>query len=58
MAFNSVDFSYEGRDVQVLHDVSFTVDPGEVVALVGPSGGGKSTISQLIHGSTTSTRVL
>ena len=48
LAFNSVDFSYEGRDVQVLHDVSFTVDPGEVVALVGPSGGGKSTISQLI----------
>lgn len=32
----------------VLHDVSFTVRPGELVALVGPSGAGKTTISQLI----------
>jgi ATP-binding cassette subfamily B protein len=32
----------------VLHDVSFTVAPGEMVALVGPSGAGKTTISQLV----------
>lgn len=32
----------------VLHDVSFTVRPGELVALVGPSGAGKTTISQLV----------
>jgi ATP-binding cassette subfamily B protein len=35
-------------DKQVLHDVSFRADPGELVALVGPSGAGKTTISQLV----------
>jgi ABC-type multidrug transport system fused ATPase/permease subunit len=34
--------------VEVLHDVSFSVEPGELVALVGSSGAGKSTIAQLI----------
>ncbi len=33
---------------QVLHDLSFTAEPGQVVALVGPSGAGKSTISSLV----------
>jgi ATP-binding cassette subfamily B protein len=33
---------------QVLHDVSFTVEPGQMVALVGPSGAGKTTISSLV----------
>jgi ATP-binding cassette subfamily B protein len=32
----------------VLHDVSFTIEPGQMVALVGPSGAGKTTISQLL----------
>jgi ABC-type multidrug transport system fused ATPase/permease subunit len=34
--------------VEVLHDISFRVDPGQMVALVGSSGAGKSTIAQLI----------
>jgi ATP-binding cassette, subfamily B, bacterial len=33
---------------QILHDVSFTVSPGQLVALVGPSGAGKTTISMLV----------
>jgi len=44
--FQDVDFSYEeGR--KVLHGVSFTARQGEITALVGPSGGGKSTSSKL-----------
>jgi ATP-binding cassette, subfamily B, bacterial len=45
--FENVDFSYEGsRDV--LDGVSFHVRPGEVAAFVGPSGAGKTTITQLV----------
>ncbi len=36
------------RSEEVLHDVSFTVEPGKMLALVGPSGAGKTTITQLI----------
>ena len=43
----NVSFAYEG-DLDVLHDVSLTIQPGETVAIVGPSGGGKSTLCQLI----------
>ena len=39
---------------EVLHDVSFTVEPGQMVALVGPSGAGKTTISSWCPASTTS----
>ncbi len=42
-----VGFAYES-DLDVLHDVSLHVAPGETVAVVGPSGGGKSTLCQLI----------
>jgi subfamily B ATP-binding cassette protein MsbA len=44
--FRDVSFSYENREV--LRRVSFEIRKGETVALVGPSGGGKSTISDLI----------
>ncbi len=43
----NVSFAYDG-DLDVLHDVSLQVSPGETVAIVGPSGGGKSTLCQLI----------
>ena len=43
----NVSFAYEG-DLDVLHDVSLDVQPGETIAIVGPSGGGKTTLCQLI----------
>lgn len=46
MSFSDVSFSYE-EDKEVLHHISFDVDPGQVVALVGSSGSGKSTIAGL-----------
>ena len=45
--FEKVHFSYN-REVKVLEDISFSVDPGTMVALVGPSGAGKTTITNLI----------
>ncbi len=42
-----VSFAYDG-DLAVLHNVNLTIKPGETVAIVGPSGGGKSTLCQLI----------
>lgn len=46
IVFDHVGFSYNGREA-VLKDVSFTAKQGEVTALVGPSGGGKTTVSRL-----------
>lgn len=46
IAFNEVSFAYE-EDKEVLHNISFTVNSGAVVALVGSSGSGKSTIAGL-----------
>ena len=44
---DGVSFAYDG-DLDVLHNVSLQVASGETVAIVGPSGGGKSTLCQLI----------
>lgn len=49
IAFDDVSFRYPSRpDVPVLKDLSFTVEPGQRVALVGPSGAGKSTTFGLV----------
>jgi ATP-binding cassette subfamily B protein len=48
VAFESVDFTYPGTDRPVLRDVSFTMEPGQVTALVGYTGAGKSSIAKLL----------
>ncbi|MEJ6501871.1 MAG: ABC transporter transmembrane domain-containing protein [Rhodobacterales bacterium] len=49
IAFENVNFSYPSRpETAALRGVTFTVKPGETVALVGPSGAGKTTIFQLL----------
>lgn len=45
--FSNVNFTYEGSKI-VLRDISFTINPGEIVALVGRSGSGKSTLVSLL----------
>ena len=49
ISLRSVSFSYDGT-TEVLHDVSLTIRPGTMTALVGPSGSGKSTVAKLIAG--------
>ena len=46
--FVDVSFTYNGAETPALSHVSFTVEPGRTVALVGPSGGGKTTAASLI----------
>ena len=49
VTFSNVDFAYEKKeDDLILHDVSFSLEPGKSIAIVGPSGAGKSTIVSLI----------
>lgn len=48
VSFDHVTFTYPGADRPALSDVSFSVRPGQVTALVGPSGGGKTTAASLI----------
>ena len=47
IVFENVSFSYDGKS-DVLHDISFAMPPRTMTALVGPSGGGKSTIANLL----------
>lgn len=46
--FQAVDFCYPSRSQPAIEGLSFTVAPGETVALVGPSGAGKTTVFQLL----------
>ncbi len=48
IVFGNVAFTYEGAEQPALDNVSFVVEPGQTVALVGPSGGGKTTAASLI----------
>jgi len=48
LAAHHVSFGYEGSERMVLHDIDLTVQPGEKLALVGPTGAGKSTLAKLL----------
>lgn len=48
VTFDRVTFAYSGTERPVLRDLSFTLEPGETLAVMGPSGSGKSTIAGLL----------
>jgi ABC-type multidrug transport system fused ATPase/permease subunit len=48
VTFDHVSFRYPGQSSDALRDVTFSVAPGETLALVGPSGAGKSTVAKLL----------
>lgn len=43
-----VSFAYDNKEIDVINDITLRIRPGETVAIVGPSGGGKTTLCQLI----------
>ncbi|MFA6047777.1 MAG: ABC transporter ATP-binding protein [Parcubacteria group bacterium] len=47
--FKQVDFSYRSSDIKALENVSFKITSGSVTALVGPSGGGKTTVARMVY---------
>jgi subfamily B ATP-binding cassette protein HlyB/CyaB len=49
IAFEHVTFRYRIDGAEVLHDVSFRIEPGQIVGVVGPSGSGKSTLAKLVQ---------
>jgi subfamily B ATP-binding cassette protein MsbA len=54
--FETVDFRYPGGESDALHDINLHVEPGQTVALVGTSGGGKTTLASLLPRFHTPTR--
>ncbi|WDF82969.1 ABC transporter ATP-binding protein [Lacticaseibacillus pabuli] len=48
VAFDHVDFTYPGSSHETLHDVSFQLDAGQMLGIVGATGSGKTTLAQLI----------
>ncbi|WBU89541.1 ABC transporter ATP-binding protein [Cellulophaga omnivescoria] len=46
--FKNVSFTYDDTNITALHNVSFTINPGETIAIIGKTGSGKSTILDLI----------
>ncbi len=49
VTFEHVTFRYRLDGAEVLHDVNFRIEPGQIVGIVGPSGSGKSTLTKLIQ---------
>lgn len=48
--FRGVSFSYSDSDSETISNISFSINPGEFVAIIGPSGAGKTTVADLILG--------
>jgi len=48
IVYDNVFFSYDEKEGDVLKDISFTINKGEMVAIVGPSGSGKTTLANLL----------
>ena len=50
LEFRDVTFKYDEDDIPMMTDLSFTVDDGEFISIIGASGCGKSTLFRLING--------